>query len=80
MIISERAVQRRIKRANTDWWINEKAVVGKNGKTYIAYFNDTPATQPRPGQLSRKTRKRKSTKIRIRTTKTPARSISISIS
>ena len=40
MIISERAVQRRIKRANTDWWINEKAVVGKNGKTYIAYFND----------------------------------------
>lgn len=40
MIISERAVQRRIKRANTDWWINEKAIVGKNGKTYIAYFND----------------------------------------
>ncbi len=40
MIISERAVERRIKRANTDWWINEKAVVGTNGKTYIAYFND----------------------------------------
>ena len=40
MIISERAVERRIKRANTDWWINEKATVGKNGKTYIAYFND----------------------------------------
>ena len=40
MIISERAVERRIKRANTDWWINEKAIVGANGKTYIAYFND----------------------------------------
>ena len=31
----------RIKRANTDWWINEKAVVGSNGKTYIAYITDT---------------------------------------
>ena len=31
----------RIKRANTDWWINEKAVVGANGKTYIAYITDT---------------------------------------
>ena len=40
MIISERAVERRIKRANTDWWINEKAIVGTNGKTYIGYFND----------------------------------------
>ena len=40
MIVSRRAVERRIKRANTDWWINEKAVVGVNGKTYIAYFND----------------------------------------
>ncbi|MCR4578152.1 MAG: BNR repeat-containing protein [Clostridiales bacterium] len=40
MIITERAVERRIKRANTDWWINEKAIVGMNGKTYIAYFTD----------------------------------------
>ncbi len=40
MIISDRAVERRIKRANTDWWINEKAIVGENGITYIAYFND----------------------------------------
>ena len=40
MIISDNAVMRRIKRANTDWWINEKAIVGMNGKTYIAYFND----------------------------------------
>lgn len=35
-----RAVFNRIKRANTDWWINEKAIVAANGKTYIAYFND----------------------------------------
>ena len=40
MIITERAVEKRIKRANTDWWINEKAIVGDNGKTYIAYFTD----------------------------------------
>ncbi len=40
MIVSDRAVERRIKRANTDWWIHEEAVVGANGKTYIAYFND----------------------------------------
>lgn len=40
MIITGRAVERRIKRANTDWWINEKSIVGANGKTYIAYFND----------------------------------------
>ena len=40
MIITERALERRIKRANTDWWINEKSIVGANGKTYIAYFND----------------------------------------
>ena len=40
MIISQRTVERRIKRANTDWWINEKAIVGVNGKTYIAYCND----------------------------------------
>lgn len=30
-----------IRRANTDWWINEKAVVGMNGKTYIGYTTDT---------------------------------------
>ena len=29
-----------IHRANTDWWINEKAVVGMNGKTYIGYMTD----------------------------------------
>ena len=40
MIISDKAVERRIKRANTDWWIHSKAVVGADGKTYIAYFND----------------------------------------
>ncbi len=31
---------RRIKRANTDWWINSKSVVGDNGLTYIAYYTD----------------------------------------
>lgn len=30
----------RIKRANTDWWINEKAIVADNGLTYIAYTTD----------------------------------------
>lgn len=30
----------RIKRANTDWWINEKSIVGNNGMTYIAYMTD----------------------------------------
>ncbi len=40
MIISDKAVERRIKRANTDWWIHSKAVVGADGRTYIAYFND----------------------------------------
>jgi len=30
----------RIKRANTDWWINSKAVVADNGKTYIGYYTD----------------------------------------
>ena len=30
----------RIKRANTDWWINEKSIVGDNGLTYIAYMTD----------------------------------------
>ena len=40
MIDFERAVLRKIKRANTDWWINEKAIVAANGKTYIAYYTD----------------------------------------
>lgn len=40
MIDFERATLRKIKRANTDWWINEKAIVGANGKTYIAYYTD----------------------------------------
>ena len=31
---------RRIKRANTDWWINSKAIVADNGKTYIGYYTD----------------------------------------
>ena len=30
----------RIKRANTDWWINEKSIVGDNGMTYIVYMTD----------------------------------------
>ena len=30
----------KIKRGNTDWWINEKAIVGDNGKTYIVYYTD----------------------------------------
>lgn len=40
MISVEKAKEIRIKRANTDWWINEKAVVAPNGKTYIAYITD----------------------------------------
>ncbi len=40
MISIERSREVRIKRANTDWWINEKAVVGLNGLTYIAYCTD----------------------------------------
>lgn len=40
MIDFERSKEVRIKRANTDWWINEKAVVGDNGKTYIVYITD----------------------------------------
>ncbi|MBP3362127.1 MAG: BNR-4 repeat-containing protein [Clostridia bacterium] len=40
MILTDRAKEVRIKRANTDWWINEKAVVGANGLTYIAYVTD----------------------------------------
>ncbi len=40
MINMERAREIRIKRANTDWWIHEKSMVGMNGKTYIAYMTD----------------------------------------
>lgn len=40
MIDFETAQCKRIKRANTDWWINEKSMVGKNGMTYIAYYTD----------------------------------------
>ena len=40
MINLEKCREIRIKRANTDWWINEKAIVGDNGKTYIAYMTD----------------------------------------
>ena len=40
MIDLERSVLRKIKRANTDWWINSKAVVADNGKTYIGYYTD----------------------------------------
>ncbi len=40
MIMKERAKEVRIKRANTDWWINEKSIVGDNGMTYIAYVTD----------------------------------------
>lgn len=40
MIMKERAREVRIKRANTDWWINEKSIVGDNGMTYIAYVTD----------------------------------------
>ena len=41
MIIDlENAKEARIKRANTDWWINEKAIVADNGKTYIVYTTD----------------------------------------
>ena len=36
----ERVREIRIKRANTDWWINEKSIVGMNGLTYIAYMTD----------------------------------------
>lgn len=41
MINLNEAKLRRIKRANTDWWINSKAVVADNGLTYIAYYTDT---------------------------------------
>ena len=40
MIDFEKAKELRIKRANTDWWINEKAIVADNGLTYIAYATD----------------------------------------
>ena len=40
MIDFERAQLKKIKRANTDWWINEKSIVGDNGMTYIAYVTD----------------------------------------
>lgn len=40
IIDKERAKLLKIKRANTDWWINEKSIVGMNGLTYIAYTND----------------------------------------
>jgi hypothetical protein len=35
-----RSRELQIKRANTDWWIHEKAIVGENGKTYIVYTTD----------------------------------------
>ena len=40
MINMDRVKEVRIKRANTDWWIHEKAMVGVNGMTYIAYVTD----------------------------------------
>ncbi|MCR5382854.1 MAG: BNR repeat-containing protein [Lentisphaeria bacterium] len=36
----EKCREVRIKRANTDWWINEKSIVGDNGMTYIVYMTD----------------------------------------
>ncbi len=41
MIIDSDARMLKIKRANTDWWINERSIVAENGKTYIAYCTDT---------------------------------------
>ena len=40
MINFDKAKELRIKRANTDWWLNEKAIVADNGLTYIAYVTD----------------------------------------
>lgn len=40
MINLERTKEIRIKRANTEWWVNDRAVVGDNGMTYIAYMTD----------------------------------------
>ena len=36
----KRSKEIRIKRANTDWWIHEQSMVGANGLTYVAYYND----------------------------------------
>lgn len=41
MIIDSDAKLIKIKRANTDWWINERSVTAANGKTYISYCTDT---------------------------------------
>ena len=40
MISIERSKEVRIKRANTDWWINQKAIVGENGLNYIVYVTE----------------------------------------
>ena len=40
MIDFETATIKKIKRANTDWWIHEQSMVGANGMTYIAYYNE----------------------------------------
>lgn len=40
MIDLARVTEKRIKRANTEWWINERAIVADNGLTYIAYMTD----------------------------------------
>lgn len=37
---TDRKREIRIKRGNTDWWIHEQAMVGNNGKTYMAYYTD----------------------------------------
>ena len=39
MIDLHRSKEIQIKRANTDWWIHEKAIVAENGKTYITAQN-----------------------------------------
>ncbi|MBR7164846.1 MAG: BNR-4 repeat-containing protein [Clostridia bacterium] len=41
MLNTDLAKERRIKRANTDWWIHSKAIVADNGMTYIGYYTDT---------------------------------------
>lgn len=38
---TEKTVIKKIKRANTDWWIRERAVVGDNGMTYMVFCTDT---------------------------------------
>ena len=40
MINLESCEMKKIKRANTDWWINSKAIVADNGLTYIGYYTD----------------------------------------